>query len=89
MGLCKCWKKNVVVKQQFTARLKEKRQPLPDNNVGVSSTHTLERAVAQQIQNQPDTQPHHKLNFNMQAEGYTHAFQSTTISVKTFQQGSK
>ena len=85
----KRWKKNVVAKQRFTARLKELRQPSPDDNVGVSITHALERAIAQQIQNQPDIQPHHTLHFNMQAEGYTHAFQSTTFSVKEFQQSSE
>ena len=79
----------MVAKQRFTARLKEKRQPSPDDNVGVSITHVLERAIAQQLQNQPDTQPHHTLHFNMQAEGYTHVFQSTTFSVKELQQGSK
>ena len=79
----------MVAKQRFTARLKELRQPSPDDNVGVSITHALERAIAQQIQNQPDIQPHHTLHFNMQAEGYTHAFQSTTFSVKEFQQGSE
>ena len=89
VGPRKRWKKNVVVKQRFTARLKELRQPSPDDNVGVSITHALERAIAQQIQNQPDTQPHHTLHFNMQAEGYTHAFQSTTFSVKEFQQSSE
>ena len=29
------------------------------------------------------------LHFNMQAKVFTHAFQSTTFSVKEFQQGSK
>ena len=79
----------MVAKQRLTACLKEKRQPSQDDNVGVSITHALERAIAQQIQNQPDTQPHHTLHFNMQAEGYTHLFQSTTFSVKELQQGSK
>ena len=77
MGPCKCWKKNVVAKQRFTARLTEKRPPSLDDNVGVSITHVLERAMIQQIQNQPDTQPHHTLHFYIQAEGYTHVFQST------------
>ena len=67
VGPCKRWKKNVVAKQWFTAHFKEKRQPSPDDNVGVSITHALERAIAQQIQNQPDTQPHHTLHFNMRA----------------------
>ena len=61
----------------------------PDDNVGVSITHALERAIAQQIQNQPDIQPHHTLHFKMQAQGYTHAFQSTSFSMKEFQQGSE
>ena len=85
----KRWKKNVVAKQRFTARLKELRRPSPNDNVGVSITHALERAIAQQIQNQPDIQPHHTLHFNMQAEGYMHVFQSTTFSVTEFQQGSE
>ena len=89
VGPRKRWKKNVMVKQLFTARLKELRQLSPDDNVGVSMTHALERAIAQQIQNQLDIQPHHTLHFNMQAEGYTHAFQSTTFSVKEFQQSSE
>ena len=83
VGPRKRWKKNVLAKQRFTARLKELRQPSPNDNVGVSITHALERAIAQQIQNQPDIQPHHTLHFNMQA------FQSTTFSVKEFQQGSE
>ena len=78
-----------MAKQWFTAQLKEKRQPSPDDKAGVSITDALKRAIAQQIQNQPDTQPHHLLHLNMQAKGYTHAFQSTTFSVKEFQQGSK
>ena len=57
----------MVAKQRLTACLKEKRQPSQDDNVGVSITHALERAIAQQIQNQPDTQPHHTLHFNMRA----------------------
>ena len=68
----------MVAKQRFTARLKELRQPSPDDNVGVSITHELERAIAQRIQNQPDTQPHHTLHFNMQAKGYTYLFRSAT-----------
>ena len=59
------------------------------NEMSDEETHALERTIAQQIQNQPDTQPHHTLHFNMQAEGYTHAFQSITFSVKQFQEGSK
>ena len=39
--------------------------------------------------NQPDIQPHHTLRFNMQAKIFTHAFQSTTFSVKEFKQGSE
>ena len=45
----KRWKKNVVAKQRFTARLKELRQPSPDDSVFISITHALERAIAQQI----------------------------------------
>ena len=67
-----------MAKQRLTACLKEKPQPSPHDNVGVSITHALERAIAQQIQNQPDTQPHHTLHFNVQAEGYMYLFQSTT-----------
>ncbi|RMX59129.1 hypothetical protein pdam_00009813 [Pocillopora damicornis] len=36
-----------------------------------------------------DIQLHHMLHFNMQAKVFTHAFQSTTFSVKEFQQGSQ
>lgn len=82
-------KKNVVAKQRFTARWKELRQPSKDYNVGIEITHSLEHAIAQQIQNQPDIRPHHTPHFNMQAEGYIHTFQSTTFSVKEFQYGSE
>ena len=49
VGPRKHWKKNMVAKQRFTARLKELRPPSPDDNVFISITHALERAIAQQI----------------------------------------
>ena len=89
MGPRKRWKENVVAKQQFTTRLKELRQPTQDDDVGVEIIHALECAIALQIQNQPDIQPHHMLHFNRQAKVFTHAFQSTTFSVKELPRGSK
>ena len=88
MGPRKRCKENVVAKQRFTTRLKELRQTSQDDNVGVEIIHALKREIALQTQNQPDIQPHHTLHFNMQAKVFTHAFQSTTFSVKEFQQGS-
>ena len=41
VGPCKRWKKNVVAKQRFIARLKELHQPSPDDNVGVSITQCM------------------------------------------------
>ena len=48
VGPRKRWKKNVVAKQRFTARSKELRPPSPDD-LFISITHALERAIAQQI----------------------------------------
>ena len=48
VGPRKRWKKNVVAKQRFTARTKELRPPSPDD-LFISITHALERAIAQQI----------------------------------------
>ena len=41
------------------------------------------------MKKQKDLAPLHTPHFNMQAEGYTHAFQSTSFTVEEFRKGSQ
>ena len=82
------WKK-VVHKSTFVAVLKQLRQPTTPADVGQEITSALTSAIERRIDEDPSLAPHHRLHFNMQAEGYTHAFQSTSFTLDEFRNGSE
>ena len=87
-GPRKNWK-NVVNKSTFNARLTQLRTPKPSDDIGDEITSALVRSIDQQIDTDPSIAPHHIIHFNMQAEGYRHAFQSTSFTVQEFSNGSE
>jgi len=52
-------------------------------------THALQRSIEQQIAQDPTLTPHSTVHFTMQSSAFTHAFQSTTFTVREFEEGSE
>lgn len=81
--------KQIVNKSTFNANLIQLRTPTPKDNIGEEITSALVRSIDEQIKLDPSLAPHHMLHFNMQAEGYQHAFQSTSFTLAEFEEGSE
>ena len=52
-------------------------------------THALERAIERQIEADYTLTPHSTVHFTMQSNTFTHAFQSTTFTVREFEDGTE
>ena len=88
MGARRNWR-NVLNKQRFEARLRQRRDIAPTDDLGQELTHALQRSIEQQIATDNTLTPHFTVHFTMQSSALTHAFQSTTFTVREFQKGSE
>ena len=87
VGARRNWR-NVLNKQRFEARLRQRRDMAPTDNLGQQLTHALQRSIEQQIAADRSLTPYSTMHFTMQSSAFTHAFQSTTFTVREFEQGS-
>ena len=87
LGARRNWK-NVVNKQRFDATIQQHRDPTNREDLGIEVTQALRRAIERQIANDDTLTPHSTIHFTMQSDTFTHAFQSTTFSVREFREGS-
>ena len=80
---------NVLNKQRFEATLQQHRDITPDGNLGEELTDALRRSIERQIASNTSLTPHSTVHFAMQSSIFTHAFQSTTFTVREFEEGSE
>ena len=88
VGARRNWR-NVLNKQRFEATLKQHRYVTPRDNLGQELTHAVQRSIEQQIAQDPTLTPNSTVHFTMQSSAFTHAFQSTTFTVREFEEGSE
>ena len=88
VGARRNWR-NVLNKQRFEATLQQHRDITSDDNLGEELTHALRRSIDRQIASNPSLTPHCTVHFAMQSSTLTHAFQSTTFTVRELEEGSE
>ena len=88
VGARRNWR-NVLNRQRFEATLRLRRDIAPTDNLGQELTHALQRSIEQQIAADRTLTPHSTVHFTMQSDAFTHAFQSTTFTVREFEEGSE
>ena len=88
IGARRNWR-NVLNRQRFEATLRLRRDIAPTDNLGQELTHALQRSIEQQIAADRTLTPHSTVHFTMQSDAFTHAFQSTTFTVREFEEGSE
>lgn len=67
----------------------QRRQAERTDNLGEEVTQALRRAIEQQIAADRTLSPHTTVHFTMHSSVFSHAFQSTTFTVREFEQGSE
>ena len=88
VGAWRNWR-NVLNRQRFEATLRLRRDIAPTDNLGQELTHALQRSIEQQIAADRTLTPHSTVHFTMQSNAFTHAYQSTTFTVREFEEGSE
>ena len=86
-GARRNWR-NVLNRQRFEATLQQHRNPSENDDLGLEVSHALRRAIKCQIASDDTLTPHSTVHFSMQSNTFTHAFQSTTFTVRNFREGS-
>ena len=86
-GIPRTWR-NVVQRDRFRATLTQNREPRAGEELGGALVTALREAIEDRIRATPRLAPHHTLHFNMQSDHFSHAFQSTTFTVREFQEDS-
>ena len=80
------WRR-VVERLQFHADLRQLRDPVAADNIGLALTEALHRAIERELENHP--RPNRDfVNFAITAHGFTHAYQSINFTVGEFLQRS-
>jgi len=87
LGARRNWR-NVLNRQRFDATLQQHRDTAEKDDLRLEVTNALRRAIECQIANDDTLTPHSTVHFTMQSNTFTHAFQSTTFSVREFREGS-
>jgi len=88
VGARRNWK-NVLNKQRYEARLTQHRDATPSDNLGEELTHALRRTIERQIEAERSLPSNFTVHFTMQSRAFPHAFQSTTFTVREFQEDSE
>ena len=84
IGRRRRWRK-VVERAQFNAQLRQLRDPVAGDNIGMALTQALHHAIkAEHDREQRPT--HHFVNFAITAHGFTHAYQTANFTVGEFLQ---
>ena len=69
--------------------MRQRRDIAPTDNLGQELTRALQRSIEQQIAADNTLTPHSTVHLTMQSSAFTHAFQSTTFTVREFEEGSE
>ena len=77
--------RNVVERAQFNAHLRQLRQAVPGDDIGLAITESLYVAIENEILKQ-ERPAHHFVNMAITANGFHHAYQSANFTVQEFQQ---
>ena len=84
IGRRRRWRE-VVERAQFNAQLRQLRDPVAGDNIGVALTEALHQAIETELdREQPPA--HHFVNFAITAHGFTHAYQTANFTVGEFLQ---
>ena len=82
VGPRKNWK-NVVNQTQFRAQLKQLRDPIDGDDIGVEITNALHAAIEAELRREKRN-ANDFVNFSITAQGFDHAYQSINFTVKEF-----
>ena len=88
VGARRNWK-NVLNKQRYEATLTQHRDATPSDNLGEELTQALRRTIERQIEEDRSLTPNSTVHFTLQSTAFTHAFQSTTFTVREFEEDSE
>ena len=88
VGARRNWK-NILNKQRYEATLEQHRDATPTDNLGEELTHALLRAIERQIDKDNTLTSDSTVHFTLQSTAFTHAFQSTTFTVREFEEESE
>ena len=88
VGARRNWK-NVLNKQRYEATLTQHRDATPTDNLGEELTQALRRTIERQIEEDRSLTPNSTVHFTLQSRSFTHAFQSTTFTVREFEEDSE
>ena len=75
----------VVERAQFNAQLRQLRDPVAGDNIGMALTEALDHAVETELDRE-QRPAHHFVNFAITAHGFTHAYQTANFTVGEFLQ---
>ena len=88
VGARENWK-DVLNKQRHEATLTQHRDATPSDNLGEELTQALRRAIERQIEADRSLTPNSTVHFTLQSRAFTPAFQSTTFTVREFEEDSE
>lgn len=75
--------KNVVERAQFRADLRQLREPVTGDDIGLALTEALHTAIQRELTREV-RHPNDFVNFSITAHGFTHAYQSINFQVGEF-----
>ena len=84
IGRRRRWRK-VVERAQFNAQLRQLRDPMAGDNIGLALTEALHHAIETELDRE-QRPAHHFVNFAITAHGFTHAYQTAKFTVGEFLQ---
>ena len=84
IGRRRRWRE-VVERAQFNAQLRQLRDPVPGDNIGMALTEALHQAIETELDRE-QRPAHHFVNFAITANGFTHAYQTANFTVGDFLQ---
>ena len=84
IGRRRRWRE-VVERAQFHAQLRQLRDPVPGDNIGMALTEALHQAMETEL-NREQRPAHHFVNFAITAHGFTQAYQTANFTVGEFLQ---
>jgi len=88
IGARQRWK-NVLNKQRYQATLQQHRDVTSGDDLGVELVNALRRAIEGQIARDTTLTPNSTVHFTLQSDAFDHAFQSTTFTIREFEEGSE
>ncbi|CAH3150480.1 unnamed protein product, partial [Porites evermanni] len=84
IGRRRHWRE-VVERAQFNAQLRQLRDPVPGDNIGMALTEALHQAIETELDRE-QRPAYHFVNFAITAHGFTHAYQTANFTVGEFLQ---